>query len=60
MNDLMDAKEVTNLLRISTSTLERWVRAGKLPQPIRLGHRRLWTAESVQGVIDQAASEVAE
>lgn len=43
----LNAEEVANLLRISVRTLYTYVKRERVPDPIWLGGKRLWCAQSV-------------
>lgn len=46
---LLTLSEVAGLLRVSTRTLQRWVRGRRFPQPIRPGDGRpLWRRADVE------------
>lgn len=40
--------EVAQLLRVSDQTVAAYLRAGKLPQPIRIGRRLLFRATDIE------------
>ena len=47
-----DKKMVCHFLRISTSTLNRWIRHGKFPQPLKIGNNIIgWPTETIRRVI---------
>jgi excisionase family DNA binding protein len=49
MEKLLTVREVTDLLRISYSTLYRWLRAGKFPVPVNgRGNKLLWHQSQIQ------------
>lgn len=54
---LMRRREVLAALGIGRSTLDDWVRAGKFPGQIKLGHSRLawWRSEEVAAWIADPA-----
>ena len=46
--------EVAKIFSISESTVVRWVKQGRLPQPIRLGVNRIvWCREEIDHGIDK-------
>lgn len=52
--------QLVAVFSVSESTIWRWVRAGKLPKPVKLGERTsAWPVEAVRSAIDQF-SETAE
>ena len=55
---LLSRHQLAAALSISLASLDRLVKAGSLPAPIRLGHRPLWSPETIQKWI--AAQESAE
>ena len=48
---------------VSRSTVWRWSRDGRLPQPVKIGNCSRWTADQVQafeqGLIDQLEAQAA-
>lgn len=48
---LISTKEVCFLYGISLSTLWRWVKAGLLPSPLRIGRRTFWVGSMLQNHI---------
>lgn len=50
-------KDMVRRLQIGESTVWRWAREGKLPEPIRLGRRvTVWRKKDVEAFLDQAAA----
>jgi excisionase family DNA binding protein len=41
-------EQVCDLLHVTRSTIERWVKLGAFPQPLRAGRRLLWVVAEVQ------------
>ncbi len=39
--DRMTPPEVAALAKVSVKTVERWTKSGYLPQPVRIGRRRI-------------------
>lgn len=56
MKRLLTRTDICELLSISTTTLDRWIREGRLPRPThRLGKRSpRWSHESLQSAIEDA------
>jgi len=49
MEKLLTVREVTDLLRISYSTLHRWLSAGKFPAPVNgRGKKLLWHLSQIE------------
>jgi excisionase family DNA binding protein len=46
--DLMTKQAVVEDLNVSERTLEKWVRDGKFPTPVRMGKRAYWDREAVE------------
>jgi excisionase family DNA binding protein len=40
--------EMAGLFHVSTATIERWNRAGRLPVPVRMGKKLLFPTEEVR------------
>ena len=56
---LLSGPEAAVVLRISERTLARLVRAGRLPEPLRVGNQRRWRHADLLAAIgagDRAAS----
>ena len=49
--DLMDSKEVAELLSVHRQTIYNWVRDDKMPQPISLPGRLRWLRSDIVGWI---------
>ncbi len=54
--EILSKIELAALLRISTSTVDYWVRQGKLPKPGYLGRRAFWKRDEINQVIEEALS----
>jgi predicted DNA-binding transcriptional regulator AlpA len=53
---LISRRELRQLIPVSDMTTWRWVRAGILPPPIRIGGRNFWIARQVAAAIEHHAS----
>jgi prophage regulatory protein len=52
MNDLLKAADVMQKLGIGRTALWRWMKAGILPPPIRIGKRYMrWREEDIEAFI---------
>ena len=49
--------DVAGALRVSTQTAKRWVREGRIPQPIRVGRRLLFSAAEIHGHLESLRRE---
>ena len=50
---LLTLPEVADLLRCSSRTVQRWVKRGLLPRPLRLSaQKRLWKASVIRQFLD--------
>ena len=48
-NQYILKKELASRLRVSTSTIERWVAYNNIPKPIRLGPNRIvWDIDEIK------------
>ena len=45
---LLTVDDLAELFRVRVETIDGWVKAGRLPRPIRPGHRRYWRPEDIQ------------
>ena len=52
---LMRMEDILQFIRVKQSTWYKWMRIGKIKQPIKIGHASLWEAEYILQVIDQIA-----
>ena len=50
---LMRMDDILQFIRIKPSTWYKWMRIGKIKQPIKIGHASLWEAEYILQVIRQ-------
>jgi excisionase family DNA binding protein len=51
---LLTKNELAQRLQLSRSTIDRLVRAGRLPQPVRFSRKTVrWPVESIQTQIDK-------
>jgi len=39
--------ELASMLRVSTRTISNYIRAGALPEPVKIGRRALWSRASL-------------
>jgi excisionase family DNA binding protein len=54
---LLTALEVASRLRCSKRTVQRWVKRGLLPEPIRLSaQKRLWRESDIRKFLDSRAA----
>ena len=51
--ELLTVDDLAGLFRVSTQTIDSWVKAGKLPAPIRQGHKRLWRPEDIDAHLER-------
>jgi excisionase family DNA binding protein len=49
-------RDVAEFLACSRSTIWRWVEAGVLPKPIKIGGVSRWKLEDLEAVIEAASS----
>ena len=60
-SQLLNKSDLQRLLRVSASTLDRMVAAGRLPAPVELGPRtRRWSRTSVEAWIDAGCPDSAD
>lgn len=57
--DILSKVELAELLRISTSTVDYWVRIGKLPKPGYIGRRAFWKRDEIYKFVEDALSSTA-
>lgn len=51
MVEMMKKAEVAATFRVTTRTVENYVRQGLLPQPTRIGRRPLWPAAVIRAMV---------
>jgi excisionase family DNA binding protein len=42
-SDYLTKSELASMLRVSTRTISNYIRAGVLPEPVKIGRRALWS-----------------
>lgn len=57
MENLLDKKQVAELLKISVKTLDLWLSQMRGPKPIRLGRLVRFSQSDVQAFIQNLSSE---
>ncbi|OBQ46057.1 helix-turn-helix transcriptional regulator [Halodesulfovibrio spirochaetisodalis] len=50
---LLRLSQVQEILPVSKSTIWRYIQAGKLPKPKKLGRSALWVKEDVENAVRQ-------
>jgi len=54
-NILLSDRELAAQLRVSRASIWRWVRMGKLPQPILIGERtRRWRSTDIEALLESS------
>ncbi len=56
-NELVDNKEVAADFEVCTTTLDRWIAAGKFPAPLRFGRRTVWLRRTIEAFVESKAEE---
>jgi excisionase family DNA binding protein len=51
--DLLTVDDLAALFRVSVQTIDSWIKAGKLPKPIKVGHRRLWRSADIDAELEK-------
>lgn len=46
-SEIMTARDVAELLRVTTRSLRRFVMAGQIPRPARIGRQSIWLREDL-------------
>ncbi len=49
---LLTTEEVAELFRIRPLTVGHWVKAGRLPRPVKRGQRTLWKPQDIAALLD--------
>jgi excisionase family DNA binding protein len=52
--ELLTVDDLAKLFHVSGQTIGLWIKAGKLPQPTRVGHKRLWRAADIDALFARA------
>lgn len=55
MQELLTKKEVAQLLRVTTRTVENYVSKALLPPPVKVGGKALWSAQAIADFVAQGA-----
>ena len=56
--ELIQRTDIRNEYRIPTSTLNRWVKQGIWPKPIKLGGKTLWRRIDLEQFLEKKAGGV--
>ena len=56
---VLSSRDVREMLGIGQATLDRWQKAGKLPQPMKIGHHRKWRTEDIEQWLNEQAEQAA-
>ena len=57
LDGFLRMREVLALLRVSRSTLNRWIREGTFPRPVKLGKRAVrWRRSDIEGWLKELQS----
>jgi excisionase family DNA binding protein len=56
MENLLDKKQVADLLKISVKTLDAWISQGRVPQPLRIGRMIRFRQSEVQAFIQNLSA----
>lgn len=54
---LLNIKEVSATLNISTATIWRHVKAGTLPAPVKIGRLKRWRRSDIEAIFTSAEAE---
>ncbi len=54
LDRMVALREAAALLAISVRTLERFIADGKVPQPVKIGRKRVYPVSAVETMIDLA------
>lgn len=57
-DEYVDIRQMAKCFDCSTRSIQRYVRRGQLPPPVRFGHRSLWVVKRVRGWIENRSKEV--
>lgn len=55
MQELLTKKEVAQLLRVTTRTVENYVSKALLPAPVKVGGKALWSAQAIADFVAKGA-----
>ncbi len=53
---MWDRSQVAKVFRVSTETVKRWQKEGRLPAPVQIGSRSLWPADVIRAVAGGGAT----
>ena len=49
--ELWGFPEVAGIFGVKLTTIQRWVRLGQLPKPMRFGKRPVWSADTIRDIV---------
>ena len=55
--ELLTDYDLSDLFRVDLQTIRRWVRQGKLRQPLRIGAKRYWRRSFIDQLFESQPSE---
>ncbi len=55
--DCWELKDIAGKYGVSARTVQRWVRLGQFPRPIRIGRKRLWIPKQVMEWMERRGEE---
>ena len=58
-DQILTKSEAAKELNISRPTLDRWIKSGKIPQPILKGNTYLFTREQLENALQRAVANKA-
>lgn len=54
LTDFATKQEVAKKFGVTTRTVDRWVRQGQIPAPLKIGRQRLWHQPTVNKLLSEA------
>ena len=55
--ELIDIQEVAADFEVCTTTLDRWIAAGKFPAPLRFGRKKVWLRTTIETFVESKSEE---
>jgi hypothetical protein len=60
VDTLWTIDDVCRFFRVrNRATVKRWIKAGRIPQPLRIGNAPLWNPDAVRAAAGQTQSDYA-
>jgi predicted DNA-binding transcriptional regulator AlpA len=53
---LLNIWDLARLFGVNRATIREWARRGRLPRPIKIGHKHQWNPREIQALLERSAA----